>query len=201
MFQNVFYVWTFKIVIRMTGIINSGAEECLHIPRSRFCRRSASKTGYWYIRIGIIKRKINYAWQMRTWRSTLLIILKNISRNIRIRPIFSVGIEDNSSFCNCERCKASHEKYGGASGTYIRFVNRVAQEINVWQKKELPDSRFKLVVFAYLWTKNPPVRYGEGGKYTLLENTANFRIIGNGVIKRRSFVPRILRRIRSDVGR
>ena len=80
-------------------------------------------------------------------------------------PYFGFGIEDCWGSCECPTCAESHKKYGGVCGTYIRFVGRVARAIDDWRKEVLPDKNFKLVIFAYLWTRTPPVKMDEAGRY------------------------------------
>lgn len=80
-------------------------------------------------------------------------------------PYFGFGIEDCWGYCECPTCLESHKKYGGVCGTYIRFVGRVARAIEAWRKETLPDKHFKLVVFAYLWTRTPPVKTDENGQF------------------------------------
>ena len=60
----------------------------------------------------------------------------------------SITHADNSNFCRCEACQASYAEVGIA-GTYIRFGNRVAEEV----VKEFPNAR--IIAFAY-GTTFPP---------------------------------------------
>ena len=54
----------------------------------------------------------------------------------------SITHADNPNFCRCEVCQASYDAVG-ITGTYIRFGNRVAEEV----AKEFPDAR--IITFAY----------------------------------------------------
>ena len=86
--------------------------------------------------------------------------IKNLKLDILKWPsskFFMIGVMDEYAYCNCVECQKSHQKSGGPSGTHIRFINEVANEIETWQQKELPNSSFKLVAFAYLAYKNAPV--------------------------------------------
>lgn len=74
--------------------------------------------------------------------------------------LFMLGMGDNEYFCDCERCQADVAKYK-KSGVMMRFVNKVAKEINRWLKEEsgTPDRKIYLAAFAYLTVMEPPVKY------------------------------------------
>ncbi len=59
--------------------------------------------------------------------------------------IVSVAQNDNELYCQCEKCKASYDKYD-KFGTLIRFVNKIAKPL----KSLRPD--IKLHTYAYAWT-------------------------------------------------
>ena len=57
----------------------------------------------------------------------------------------SVSQNDNKLFCQCEKCRASYEKYG-YFGTLINYVNKVAEEF----EKDYPN--VKIHTYAYSGT-------------------------------------------------
>ena len=64
--------------------------------------------------------------------------------------IYSLSQNDNFLFCQCDKCKAIEEQYGGHSGIIVWFVNQVADAV----KDEFPD---KFVgTFAYQYSRQPP---------------------------------------------
>lgn len=64
--------------------------------------------------------------------------------------IYSLSQNDNFLFCQCEKCKAIEDQYGGHSGIIVWFVNQVADAV----KQEFPD---KFVgTFAYQYSRRPP---------------------------------------------
>ena len=65
--------------------------------------------------------------------------------------IYSLSQNDNQRFCECEKCKAVEEKYGGHSGLIVWFVNQVADEV----KKEFSEKY--VGTFAYQYSRKPPV--------------------------------------------
>ena len=64
--------------------------------------------------------------------------------------IFSVSMNDWYGNCQCPACRAVDEAEGSASGTMIRFVNAVAEEV----EKTYPD--ILIHTFAYLYCRKPP---------------------------------------------
>ena len=70
--------------------------------------------------------------------------------------ILRLGHEDNTLYCQCDKCKASDAKYK-RSGTLIRFINKVAKEVNKYKDEHYPDKHIKLETFGYSYTIEPPV--------------------------------------------
>ncbi|MBP5770321.1 MAG: DUF4838 domain-containing protein [Bacteroidaceae bacterium] len=76
-----------------------------------------------------------------------------LKQRIRENPayrIYSLSQNDNFRFCECEKCAAIEQQYGGHSGIILWFVNQVADAV----KEEFPD---KFVgTFAYQYSRQPP---------------------------------------------
>lgn len=64
--------------------------------------------------------------------------------------IVSVSQNDVANYCTCDDCKKLMEKYGGPSGEYIWFVNKVAEAVEKKHPKVLIDT------LAYQFTEAPP---------------------------------------------
>ena len=64
--------------------------------------------------------------------------------------IYSVSQNDNFRFCQCEKCAAIEQQYGGHSGLIVWFVNQIADAV----KDEFPDKY--IGTFAYQYTRQPP---------------------------------------------
>ena len=64
--------------------------------------------------------------------------------------IYSLSQKDNFLFCQCEKCAAIEQQYGGHSGLIVWFVNQVADAV----KEEFPDKY--IGTFAYQYTRQPP---------------------------------------------
>jgi hypothetical protein len=65
--------------------------------------------------------------------------------------VYSMSQSDNQFPCQCEKCRAIEEQYGGHSGLMIWFVNQVADAI----KPLYPDKY--IGTFAYQYTRKAPV--------------------------------------------
>lgn len=69
-----------------------------------------------------------------------------------------IGGADNSDQCNCETCRASYEANGGYTGTYLIFLNKLAEKMEQWETEN--DIRhFTYVGFAYRKTQTAPATY------------------------------------------
>ena len=80
-------------------------------------------------------------------------VLKNVRKVLEENPearILSVSQNDNNNYCKCENCAAITAEEGSPSGTLLRFVNRVANDIAV----DYPD--VTIDTLAYKYTQNPP---------------------------------------------
>ena len=76
--------------------------------------------------------------------------LRNFMRQNPGHRIYSLSQNDNFLFCQCEKCQAIEQQYGGHSGIIVWFVNQVADAV----KDEFPD---KFVgTFAYQYSRQPP---------------------------------------------
>lgn len=64
--------------------------------------------------------------------------------------IYSLSQNDNFRFCQCEKCRAIEDQYGGHSGLIVWFVNQVADAV----RDEFPD-KF-IGTFAYQYSRQPP---------------------------------------------
>ena len=84
----------------------------------------------------------------------LKICVREMRNDIETRPtalFHSLSQNDSYDYCECERCKAIEERYGGHSGLIIWFVNQVADAI----KKDYPKAL--LNTYAYQYSVKPPV--------------------------------------------
>ena len=61
---------------------------------------------------------------------------------------WSIAAEDGGGFCTCDECSKVNKEEGSASGSLIRFINRVAAQF--------PDQHF--TTLAYLYTAKAPLK-------------------------------------------
>lgn len=80
-------------------------------------------------------------------------MLKNALQLLKDNPeakIISISQNDWHGYCTCEKCRAIDEEEGSHAGTLLRFVNRLAEEI----EKVYPD--IYVDTLAYQYTRKPP---------------------------------------------
>lgn len=93
------------------------------------------------------------------------VALKNLKKFILEAPdakFFMIGQSDGMNFAPSPTALVRSEKYGGKSGVYVVFINALAREIEKWRVETCPDREINVVMFAYLWTVEPPVTFVEG---------------------------------------
>ena len=79
---------------------------------------------------------------------------------------FRIGHADSLTWCNCDACKASKEKYGADSASVIIFANKLAEKMDAWLETEegKPYARdYRITVLGYgpSSTLRPPAVYDE----------------------------------------
>ncbi len=80
-------------------------------------------------------------------------VLKNVRAVLAANPsakILSVSQNDHNGYCKCENCEAITKEEGSPSGTLLRFVNRIANDIAADYPNVMIDT------LAYRYTQTPP---------------------------------------------
>ena len=80
-------------------------------------------------------------------------VIKNLRKILEKDPtvnIVSVSQNDNNTYCQCENCAAVDQEEGSPSGLMLRFVNRVAAEL----EKDYPN--LIIDTLAYNYTQAAP---------------------------------------------
>ncbi|MDR0327790.1 MAG: DUF4838 domain-containing protein [Planctomycetaceae bacterium] len=106
----------------------------------------------WYSEIDG-KRKHNQAQLCLTNDEMRAELTKNALEGLRNNPdakFISISQNDWYGYCTCEKCKSIDDEEGSQAGTMVRFVNKVAEEI----EKEFPDVWVETL--AYQYTRKPP---------------------------------------------
>jgi hypothetical protein len=100
------------------------------------------------------KRRADRSQLCLTNPDVLRLGIEAVRRWIRDHPeatIFSVSQNDWTGWCECDRCRQVEEEEGGVhSGPLLRFVNRLAEEIEKTNPDKLIDT------LAYWYTERPP---------------------------------------------
>ena len=87
------------------------------------------------------------------------------------RNIATFTQQDHNSWCDCELCLESLETYGTNSAVYIKFVNRIAEEIDKWAEEAYPGREIKIAMFAYQKTEDAPVIENADGTYSPIDES------------------------------
>ena len=106
----------------------------------------------WFSEVGG-KRKDAPTQLCLTNPDVLRIVTSNVLEHIRRDPgarFFGVSQDDWNWFCTCANCAAVDEEEGSHSGTIVRFVNAIAEEV----EKEFPDVFIETL--AYTYSRKPP---------------------------------------------
>ncbi len=89
---------------------------------------------------------------MQTLRSWLESDAKRTTFNPHTLRWVSVTQNDWRNWCECPDCKAIDDEEGGPTGSYTRFVNRIAEAL----EKEYANTA--VLMFAYMYTTEPPLK-------------------------------------------
>lgn len=98
-------------------------------------------------------------------RAEFVARLKDIIHTHPEEKYILLGEEDSNTFCQCEECQKEVATYGSYSAVDIRFVNKVAKEIQDWLVEEEGGRSIYIGTFAYLKTFDPPAHQTEEGEW------------------------------------
>lgn len=77
-------------------------------------------------------------------------------------PYLMLGGADTSGACPCDRCKEMGKKYGGQSGLYVRFLNKVANYVENYLEENGIKKELVLIGLMYHSYEAPPVKIVDG---------------------------------------
>lgn len=89
-------------------------------------------------------------------------------------PFIMIGGLDNIGSCGCDACKAEAEKYGGAGGAYVKFLNRVAENIENYFVSNGTKKELTIVGLMYYSYLQPPVTK-VNGEYVAVDDAVKTR--------------------------
>ena len=92
--------------------------------------------------------------------------VENMKEAFRSQPNKNLATftqQDHNSWCDCDLCLESLQKYGTNAAVYIKVVNQIADKITEWAAEEFPGRKITIALFAYQKTEDAPVRETENG--------------------------------------
>ena len=101
------------------------------------------------------------------------VAVENMKEAFRAQPDKNVATftqQDHNSWCDCQLCTESLQKYGANSAVYIKFVNKIADELAAWAKEEFNGRKITIAMFAYQKTEDAPVKETANG-YEPIDDT------------------------------
>ncbi len=111
----------------------------------------------WYVLDGGTPKQICFskAYSNSEMYNTIFNKLKAVITANPNKTVFELGIGDNWGYCNCSSCSS----YGnGKSDVYLRFVNKIANDVKTWQAENCPRREIYIMAYAYMsYTLAPTV--------------------------------------------
>ncbi len=85
-------------------------------------------------------------------------------------PYIMLGGNDDTGSCGCANCLVENEKYGGAAGAYVKFMNAVAENIETYMQENGMTARKIIVGLNYYAYIAPPV-VEQNGQYVPIDES------------------------------
>lgn len=101
------------------------------------------------------------------------VVVERITEALDLYPeknILSFTQQDHNTWCDCDKCLESLNKYGTNSATYILFMNRIAEGVTEWVEENYPGREVLLAMFAYQQTEEAPV-VKKGNEYVPVDES------------------------------
>ena len=101
------------------------------------------------------------------------VVVERIKKELAENPntnILTFTQQDHNTWCTCDKCTESLNKYGTNSAVYILFMNRIANEIIPWVEATYPGREVLLAMFAYQQSEEAPVKK-KGNKYVPMDES------------------------------
>lgn len=90
-----------------------------------------------------------------------------------------IGPADVGSVCNCDSCTAAANQYGGFGGVFMRFANRLAEDVENYFNEQGIDRRLNLCILAYGGYSQAPTVAGEDGNPVPADESVIAKQTGN----------------------
>lgn len=85
------------------------------------------------------------------------------------QTMMMLGGADNSGVCDCATCAADAKAYGGYGGVYMRFLNRIAREVETHLKENNAERNLFIVGLCYGGYKEAPATKNEKGEFVAVD--------------------------------
>lgn len=98
---------------------------------------------------------------------------RNVIELIKDNPdanYIMLGQEDTNTFCVTPENQAEIEKYK-ESGVMMRFINKVADDVQAYIDENEPERIFFIGTFGYQKTQQPPVKLNDKGEYIPIDDS------------------------------
>lgn len=82
------------------------------------------------------------------------------------RPYIMIGAADKKSCCTCDRCRAESVLYGGQSGIFTRFMNKLSDRIEEYLVEYKIEKEVMLIGLNYYYYESAPVIKNADGTFS-----------------------------------
>lgn len=102
-------------------------------------------------------------------------LIKKVQQN-PVAKYWMLGGADNHTSCTCKGCRDSNAVNGGSGGTYVIFLNKIAEKVEKWQIDNDIDREIVIVGLAYQgYSDDPAVKNETTGEYELVNENVRCR--------------------------
>ena len=106
------------------------------------------------------------------YTQVLLPTIKNLILANPDKEYVSLTQEDyQNTWCTCSLCLNDKQLYGTNSGNYLKFINKVANDVQIWLGTIETSRNVNIVAFAYYDTAEAPVVKDASGTYLPIDQS------------------------------
>lgn len=106
---------------------------------------------------------------------TIMVKMKDLlDSNPDVRSV-SITMQDNGSFCSCDKCWDNYKKYKSHAASVLMFMNDVGEKVDEYLTQQAQESgkqkrEFQIVFFAYMSYESAPTKKLDNGEYAPIDN-------------------------------
>jgi len=102
-------------------------------------------------------------------------VIEHIKKESELVTNVMVAQNDGGVWCSCQACIDSKIKYGTDSAAVVKAINKIAEAVeNYLRESGQAEREIYVTTFAYLQTKEPPVKE-ENGKFVPIDESVKMR--------------------------